>query len=366
MNENMFFYEHMGHMQFSILTLETYRALQNLAENKEGVFVLWEKASEEIQKAGFSKRQAEGELERFCYGFECLDQYDLNGVHEISLTHIGLRFLSNLLSESSCQSSQIAFLMRPARRNNFWNVIVQESTFFSPAIYEIIAKFKFRPGSARDFLRCISTEDLMNFLELVFGNLDKAQNERSQTLVECVDQVKLHGKYWASVGGRYSWFVFAQKFELYFSDEDWDYYDVLIRELIRPPEWGGGKDMFFGQLAQLLGGEDRLVRFRKAGIVRPVWSSKNIEKSQFRLTSPGYLMWERKKKGFIFEFRARKKSETDFELALCDSTDLPKNCISASAQVKKRGDFPSLAIVNSQQTVLGTIFRIINKQPTIF
>lgn len=356
MNKNTFFYEHIGHMQFSVLTLRTLSALETLTNGKEETFVSWEIAKQEIEKFGFSARQANGELERFCYGFECVDRF--SDTHEIALTHIGASFLKYLLEESPYQDSQIAFLVRKAKRRNYWNAIVQESTFFNPEIYRIISDFKFRSGGARDFIRSIPIDELIRFLSLVSDSLSSAPvKPDKESLKDAIAKVEKYGKYWASVGGRYSWFVFTQKFELPFSPKDWKLYDDLMTVMIRPPEWGGGVDMSYEDLVKLLENKERLLQFREEGIIRPVWTSHEFEKSKFRLTAPGYLMWERKNKGFLFEFHLRKLSGDKFELALCNASDFPENFLS-KLNMAKNNIIPSLIANGSKDTLLKVVSKI--------
>ena len=341
-------------MQFSVLTLRTLGALEFLTEGKEGVFVPWQTAVKEIEKFGFSAKQVNGELDRFCYGFECIDRCKNN--HEIALTHIGTSFLKHLLEESPYQSSQLAFLSRKARRKNYWNVTVQESTFFNPEIYQLISEFNFRSGGTRDFIKSIPVDDLIRFLKLASNNLSIVPSQPGgKFLKDVIEQVKKHGKYWASVGGRYSWFVFAQKFELPFSFKDWHLYDKLMTIMIRPPEWGGGIKLSYQELSKLLEKEKRLYLFRDLGIIRSIWTLRNLKENKFCLTAPGYLMWERKKKGFLFEFRLRKLSENEYELALCNATDFPKNFL---LDMEKRSSIPSIVVSGSREKVLDIILKM--------
>lgn len=198
-------------MQFSTLTLRVLEVLDILAQGKVGAFVPYKDALELILKSGFSPKQAEGELDRFCYGFECLDRFDTQGKRELALTEIGRMFIDNLLRAQPYQSSEIACLMRPARRFDHWNTTVQESTFFNPNTYEVIKASKFRPGPARDFLRCLKTAEVYAFLESALGTLDIAPSATGiPTLEQSRMLVQSKGKYWASVGGKYSWFVYPQ------------------------------------------------------------------------------------------------------------------------------------------------------------
>lgn len=323
--QNTYFYEHIGHMQFSVLTLETFKAISTLTQEKVGVFVEFNEIKELIIKAGFTEKQAISELDRFCYGFECTDKFDSKGNYKLALTKIGQSFLKSLVNESENQSSMIAFLMRPAKRKFNWNITIQESTFFNEEIYELIKLYKFRQGGARDFIRTISLNEFLEFLEKAISSLSQISNPNIASLDTCIEKVKKHGKYWASVNSKYSWFVYSQKFSLPFNAFDWCCYDTLISVLIRPTEWGGGgKDITYTEIIKLLKNENTFYKFRENGIIRPIWKDSKIENASFRITSPGYLMWERKKKGFIYEFQIKKLNSEIYELALCDAFDFPQ------------------------------------------
>lgn len=352
---NKFYYEHIGHMQFSTLTLKSLEIINNLVLGKTGKFVSWEQAQTMIEQSGFSIKQAAGELDRFCYGFECLDRYNVNGIKEIMLTNIGRSFIDNLLIESPYQSNQFAFLMRPARKKRSWNVIIQESTFFNPEIYKIIKQFNFRKGPARDFLKCINIDDFIDFLNLIFTSLSPTEQKQPTSLAECIKKVETHGKYWASVGGKYSWFVFSQRFDLPFSIDDWICYKNLINELIRPTEWGGGKDVSYGRTLELLNGKENFSKFRSNGIIRPMWRTKDITDALFRLTAPGYLMWERKTKGFIFEFCIRRFLNNEFELSLCEASDSIIN-----QNVMKKQSLPSLVCRENKEELINMVRNLVD------
>lgn len=364
MNNNMFFYEHIGHMQFSTLTLHTYLALIEYTKGKVGFFVPWDMVQSKIENFGFSKRLSYGELDRFCYGFECIDRYNGNQ-REIAITEIGASFLHYLLKEAPLQSSQIAFLARSAKRHDFWNVTVQETTFFNPEIYNLIAEYKFRSGGARDFIKSIDTGTLLEFLSKSLMNLAVIKNKKSYSLHDCITQVEKSGKYWASVGGKYSWYVYPQKFVLNFDDEDWIFYDEVIKNLIRPPEWGGGKDFLYSDFLKLVKNEKRFVKFRNAGIIRPIWNLGDIQKSVLRITSPGYLMWERKKKGFIFEYLIYRTGEDNFLFQLCNASDFPHELIDVKG-IKRTDDIPSHSFVGNSEIILKKISLMLAKQNSLF
>lgn len=352
---NIYYYEHIGHMQFSVLTLKSLAAINDLVSGEIGKYVLWSKVQTKIEESGFSSKQATNELERFCYGFECLDKYNESGYREIMLTNVGRSFIDKLLSEAPYQSSQFAFLMRPAKKKRHWNVIIQETTFFNPEIYELIERFCFRKGPARDFVKCICIDDLLNLIDVVSDYLSPTEPKQPMSLTECADKVKRHGKYWASVGGNYSWFVFAQRYELPFMAADWECYDNLISELIRPTEWGGGKDIPYKRLLELIKDKDRFATFRNHGLFRPIWKSKNISDALFRLTAPGFLMWERKNKGFIYEFCLRRLLDGQFELDLCDASDSTIN-----SSVINKQSYPSFIYTNSKKNVINHVRQLVD------
>lgn len=346
-------------MQFSVLTLKTLIALEEYTNCQVGLFVPWYDIKSTIVNRGFSDKQANGELERFCYGYECVERFT-NHKREIALTSVGRAFIDILVQESLYQSSQVAILMRPAKRKRQYNVIVQESTFFNPLIYEIISKYKFRKGPARDFLRCLPIEVILQFISELLSELSSSSPKQPSSLDVCVKQVEKYGKYWASVGGKYSWFVFAQKYQLPFNLTEWDYYKQLIKLLIRPPEWGGGKTISTKSILSLLGEKSRLQLFQGLGIIRPIWSSQDL---QFQLTALGYLMAERESKGFIYEFRIRRESNSDYEIALCDASDFPSCTV--KKHMSQKDSIPSLVTSGSKETALDVVRLAINPQQVL-
>jgi len=353
-------------MQFSTLTLQALISIENLTKGHVNVPISWEEARKGIQNSGFTMKQAEGELERFCYGFECIDFYDQTNVRRLALTNIGRSFVDRLLEEYDYQRAQVACILRPARKKECWNVIVQETTFFKPAIYDLLAQYKFRPGPARDFLKCISISDLTHFLDSAIEALSQPSGTAPRpTLHDCVRCVEQYGKYWASVGGRYSWFVFGQEYVLPISDREWQLYQSLMQALVRPPEWGGGKELSYDSLCNLLTGERTFLQFRELGIIRPRWTDSNIKNAFFRLTAPGYLFWERKNKGFCYEFRFRRESEDVFSLGLCDATDFPRRPgLEDSFQTNGSG-VPSLVWRGNKDNVLTRFKNAIVKEPDL-
>ncbi len=231
----------------------------------------------------------------------------------------------------------------------------KESGHKNEIIYVQTDQIKPSPFQPREDFDAQGIEELAQFLSLASDKLTPSPEKLKESLQDIIRKVETLGKYWASVGSRYSWFVFTQKFKLPFSVKDWELYDSLISVMIRPPEWGGGKDMLYEELIELLECKERLLQFRKEGIIRPIWTSLDFEKSKFRLTSPGYLMWERKKKGFLFEFHLRRLSENNFELALCNATDLPQGFLSDPSLFTRSNNMPSLVKIGTKATVIDII-----------
>lgn len=348
MNNN-FFYEHIGHMQFSTLTLQSLIIIEEMTKGKIGKFILWSEARQSIIDRGFTYKQADGELDRFCYGFECRDRY-CDGQHELALTVVGRMFIDSLTIEANKQSSQIAILLRPARRQDHWNIIVQESTFWPQKMYDLVQKFNLRKGPARDFLKCLPMVSVLDFFSESAESLHVVPKEVSHTdLSNCLRIVETHGKYWGTVGGKYSWFVFPQYFEMPLKIGDWEKYQELVKILIRPPEWGGGKVIKPTVMRKLLGTE-RQQRFLKIGIVRPVYSS--MEQLQYyQMTAHGYLMWERRCKGPVYELNLRRLSGNDYCLSLCAASDMPNH----ERQFSKQDNFPTWQFKGTKDELISKI-----------
>jgi len=347
-NKN-FFYEHIGHMQFSTLTLQSLIAIEDITEGTVGKFVPWDKVRQSIVDCGFSLKQADGELDRFCYGFECQEKHD-DGQRGLVLTAVGRMFIDTLTAEAPRQDSQLAALLRPARRKDHWNIIVQESTFWPKAMYDLVQKFKLRKGPARDFLKCLSRVDVIDFLSAQSKALtNKPKEDKKATLSDCLQMVKTHGKYWATVGGKYSWFVFSQRFEMPTKNQDWEKYEQLVKILIRPPEWGGGKTILPTTLTELLGTE-RQERFLQFGIVRPIYTPEG-QLRHYQMTALGYLMWERRCKGPIYELVLRRLANDHYSLSLCSASDLPN----PGKPFSKQNSFPSWEFTGAKDDILDSV-----------
>lgn len=319
MNSN-FKYEHIGHMQFSTLTINALMVLLEMSGNIIGDFVDWEEVQIEVIRQGFSQRQAHGELERFCYGGECREKYD-NGIRKISLTKLGDQFVKNLIDKSDKQNCEVAVLLRPSRRKGFWNSVVQESTFWPKEVYEILKEYGFRNGPARDFLRSLNEDSVIELCREFMTGIDIRNDiEKKKDLSYCLEMISKYGKYWSSVGGKYSWFVFPQTYDVPWKSDEEELYDRIIEKCIRPPEWGNGGILKNDEFNQIADAEKRM-KFLEVGILRPIYSDKG-ELLHYQLTAPGFLMWERIKKGPIIEILISRIGKTLYEVSICDGTDM--------------------------------------------
>lgn len=360
---NNFYYEHIGHMQFSTLTLETIYSIIQRTEGRVNKYIQWNDVKNDVVRRGFSHRQVEGELDRFCYGFECRGQY-IDERKMLSLTHVGKQFINSLLKEAKKQRNEIGIIIKPARRKNHFNLIIQESTFWPYEVYEKIHKYKFRKGPARDFLKCLAAEEIIKFLleisnVLALDNID----EKPTSLPECLGLVEDYGKYWSAVGGKYSWFVFPQYFEIPSESNDWDNYQKIINMMIRPPEWGGGKAIDPETVSSMVGIE-RMGRFINKGIIRQLYSTDGTLLS-CQLTALGYLMWERRFNGPICEIILRRLQRDSYNLLLCDATDLSYD----TGSFNKLNGCPSWGLIAGREEIINRINSLINddrKQLYIF
>jgi len=337
-------------MQFSTLSLHALIAVYDATDGKVGKYKSWKTVKGQILKQGFTEKQAEGELDRFCYGFECQDRFQ-DCERQISLTHIGKMFVDSLLNVAAYQDNMIAVLFRSSRRKKYWNVIIQESTFWPGQMYALLSKYGFRNGPARDHLKCLSVDDIIKFLDQAMSII-KPQPKRNirLTLQDCLNLVERHGKCWASVGGKYSWFVFPQHFELQFDDLKWEKYKHLVKELIRPPEWGGGKTISDKEIMKLLN-KSELDVFLNNGIIRAIYNSDG-QLLYYQLTAVGYLVWERYNRDTMIEISISKLSETTFDLRLCSATDLPNHL---SSLFSHSGTIPSWALGGPKKNLLKTV-----------
>ena len=357
---NTFYYEHIGHMQFSTLTLNALIAQQKFTNGKVGKNVLWNEVREEIMQHNFSYKQANGELERFCYGYESVEIFD-NKQHMLAMTHLGNSFIQQLTNDAKVQDCQLAILIRPSRKRNHWNITVQESTFWPSSIYNNIHKYKFRKGPARDFLKCLKENELFSFIENTIDCLNESHDRPNNcSLLECLELVEKYGKYWSSVGGKYSWFVFSQNYKLPSEVDDWDYYNALVELLVRPPEWGNGNTLKLNELIELIG-HDRCKRFLDFGIIRHILDNYG-NPIYYQLTAPGYLMWERKSKGPIYEILIRRLNNKLYQVSYCDASDIkPQNSI-----YTKESKIPSFSVTVERDLVANNIEKLLQNNTPLF
>ena len=119
---NIFAYEHIGHMQISVLTLELYNAI--FEKNKNNYFNAIEinDVRNTLINKGFPPHIVDSEIERFFYGFECI-KFLKNKQFYMSLTPIGINYINEIKKNISNQSSQFAFIIKNSRRKNSINVI---------------------------------------------------------------------------------------------------------------------------------------------------------------------------------------------------------------------------------------------------
>lgn len=302
-----FYYEHIGHMQCCEITLTLYKHMHDLSKCSVNVPI-----KELINRAccdGYSRKIAYSELDRLFYGGVIQDQHD----GYCKFTYIGEDYYNQLINESKYQKNCIAMLVRGSKLKGKYNITLQETTFFNPLIYKVIEKYSLRSGGARDFIRCVDIPTLNNLIGDLSENICY-EPISIDTIEDLIEQVKLNGKYWASVGGKYSWIIFSQRYHV---DVDFINYKKLIYVMIRPPEWGGRtRELSHAELLNLLGNEQEIERFLYNIIIR------KTPFDTYRLTCPGYLIYERLTKGKVFEFELRKKPCNNFfELLACNAYD---------------------------------------------
>lgn len=313
MNSN-FHYEHIGHMQFSGLTLNILDSVYMSDSANAGQAIKVQYLKERLLAEGYSEKLVSSEIDRMLYGFECAPG---NSEGEVVLTSLGRSYVQSLLEQRDYQSSQVAILFRKAKKKDSFNVVIQDNGFYDTNFYETLNRYSFRNGPARDFLRCLSTTDFLSFIGEVVDVLSIAGPASIPSgLKDCLADVATRGKYWPAIKDKYLWYVFPQRYSLEFSNGFEEAYAALVAKLIRPPEWGGGKTLTRDELNQLLLPwlQCDLEKFVRTGIIRE-------SSGRFQLTAPGYLMFERYSKGFIGEVLIRRVSEDDFLVMLCDAFD---------------------------------------------
>lgn len=303
-----FYYEHIGHMQCCEITLQLYKHLYELSKGEIGKHISIKEIIYRICFEGFSEKQAVSELDRFYYGGLAQDHFD----GTCSTTYIFKDYYTQIINESRDQKNIIAVLARESKLKNKYNITLQETTFFDPRVYEIINRYKLRSGGARDFIRSVTLQELNDLVQDVSTVV---QNERFpiMNIDDLISLVKTYGKYWASVGGNYSWIIFSQR---YYVEVEFEEYRRLIAAMGKPVEWGGkSKDLSHHEIVEILGDEAHLKKFVNNLIVR------KLKNGDYRLTCPGYLMFERMEKGRIFEFELRRVNDECFELLACNADD---------------------------------------------
>lgn len=314
---NIFWYEHMGHMQISVLTLELYGAIFELTKDKINIPVKVRDIIDLMERKGFPRKVILSEIERFFYGFECIESY-IDDTRYLYLTQLGIDYMSEIMKEILKQDSEIAFIVKDSRKKANVNVIVQESTFFDNKIYQLLQKYRFRDGGTRDFLKCLPINELKGFIGEVMCSLNKEKKENKATLKECIDLVKGNGKYWSSVASKYAWIFFRQKYKVNLTKSEWKQYSEILNYAKRPVEWGGNaKDVPENFMEE---NSIEISNFLNLGIIRKLYDDGKFL-NKYRLTAPGYLMHERKERGFLFECILRKNIDGKFTIYICEASD---------------------------------------------
>lgn len=320
---NDFFYEHLGHMQISVLTLDLYKMLFELNLKTQKTSIRVDDIRNKLRIQGYHEKAISSEIERFFYGYECLETY-IDSIRYMSVTPLGYSYISEIKHSIKSQRNQLAIIIRNSRRKDYVNVIVQESTFFDSNMYYLLKKYKFRSGGARDFLKCIKISELIDFLTEAISNLNEDRNaykdKNLPQIEECISIIDKNGKYWKGVDSRYSWIVFKQKYELKLTEKEWKDYAVIMQYMKHPVEWGGNaKDASPEDLNNI--DKDFIIEpFLNHGILRRLYSEGSELK--YRLTAPGFLMWERKNRGFLLEILITRQSASTYAVDFCHASDI--------------------------------------------
>ncbi len=313
----LFYYEHIGHMQISVLTLELYDVILKLSQNNIGKPIKVREIVDIIKNRGFSTKVIVNEIERFFYGFECIETYD-NSIKYLSLTQMGLDYINEIMKVVKLQESGVAFIVKNSRKKNSVNVIVQESTFFNPQIYSLLKQKKFRDGGARDFLKCLPINDFSSLLRNIVPNLRETFDNNYASIDECKKLVENNGKYWSSVSSKYSWIYFKQKYSINFSEVEWKQYELIIDYAKRPVEWGGNASDISHDW--MIDKKINVTSFLNTGIIRKLYSNGKFL-NKYRLTAPGYLIFERKNRGYLLECILRREKSDNLILEICNASD---------------------------------------------
>ena len=304
-----FYYEHIGHMQCSVITLELLKELYNQSNTQINFPCSIVKIINYLKTKGYKQKIIESEIDRFFYGGLAQEIGDDTCV----MTYIGKDYYEQLLIDASNQKNKLGFLIRPSKRRNRYSVTVQDTTFYNKKIYEVINKYSLRSGGARDFIKSMdlfSLNGLIKELSLVLED----EIFQINNFDDLINLVKSEGKYWSSVGGKYSWIIFAQKYNVKI---DMVKYEKLVNTMRHPTEWGGrAKDLSYNEVKELLDDDATINEFIDNIVIR------KLKNGYFRLTCPGYLMHERVKKGPILEFELLKSNiENNYKIQVCKADD---------------------------------------------
>lgn len=314
---NEFWYEHIGHMQISVLTLELYSVILKLSKGKVNVLICVHDVLMHMKYKGFPEKVILSEIERFFYGFECREIF-IDDERYLSLTHIGMDYIAEIMREIVNQESELAFIVRDSKKKSSVNVIVQESTFYDRNIYNLFEKYHFRKGGARDFLKCLSINELKEFIIEAMSYLNVNVEKTNTNLEECIKMVNNNGKYWSGVASKYSWIFFNQNYYLHLSEKEWQQYKEIINYAKYPVEWGGNAQDIPQTFVDT--NNVNIDIFLEQGIVRKLYNKGKFE-GFYRLTAPGYLMYERKERGFLLECLLKKVKNEHYSINICEASD---------------------------------------------
>lgn len=313
-----FYYEHIGHMHIDVITLELYKSIFALS-SKDNELIQVSQIFDMLRNKGFSSKVINSEIERFFYGFMCIEKY-IGSSRILTITQNGLNYINEITKSIFLQKNQFAFIVRNSRKKGYVNVTIQESTFFSLKTYEIIREYDFRDGGTRDFVKCIKLDLLNQFLGKILLSLDIYNDAPVASITECIEQVKSYGKFWNSIVYKYSWLFFKQKYELLFNEKDWQNYKKIIETAKYPVEWGGkAKDLTEKELFSF-DTEIEIDKFVNSGIIRKLYD-ENYHPYSYRLTVPGFVMWQRKERGFLLEVLITRLDNESYVTEICDASD---------------------------------------------
>lgn len=151
-------------------------------------------------------------------------------------------------------------------------------------------------------------------------SLDTYDDASIASIAECIEQIKAYGKFWISAANIYAWLFFKQKYELLFNEKDWQNYKKIIEAAKYPVEWGGrAKDLTEKELVSF-DAEIDIDKFINNGIIRKLYD-ENGRPYSYRLTVPGYVMWQRKERGFLLEVLITRLDTENYITEICDASD---------------------------------------------